>query len=860
MAVAVPQWADLGSNRSVISGRMTFLAQVVGWLAFGVGVVVLVVGWWLDQPSVASLIPGQVTMKANTAVGIALTGIVVVGVARGWNRWVPGSTAAVVLLIGVVTVLEYVLGSSWSGLDELLARERLNTVATAFPGRMGANTAVDMVVMGTAGMLLTLRKAPGVRQALAVVVVAVATVAILGYALQVPAMSGHVVGVATRMALNTSVLHLLLGVALLVVATDRGWAKLFASPLAGGRIARVWTPALLIVVAIVSVLARTIVDVISGNAALGQQLGLSMSTIAVGAVMVILAGRTDQLDQERLREAAIAVDRSERLYRLGFDFSPVGIALLDRAGNFLDVNRAFSALLGKPAQAITGGESIATVSEPSRVSMDSKILEQLFSGDEQNASFETALLAADGRSIPVQWDIARVDFARETVLFGHVNDLTHERETQRCLEEKNLELSDLAERDALTGILNRRTFLDYVQAALDRPADDGSPSMCAVLFIDVDDFKRINDVFGHQVGDRVLCAVADRLTRNTKEGIDWIARVGGDEFAVLLTGYSRLDVDALARRLDACLRDPFRVAGVTLKSSCSVGYAVADGSQLDCEEFMARADQNMYATRRAGRGGLSQKTDELREAIHTGQLVTHFQPIWKIGQDSHTVHAYEALVRWQHPEKGLIPPHQFIGTAEVSGLIHQLDMWVGKDAMTRIGAEPRLNLAVNCSALTLCVPGFAGELLAAVSAAGRDPRSIIVELTESVEIPESSQIMNTLTELRREGIQIALDDFGAGYAGLNNLRTLPIDLVKIDRSLIVSLAEDSREADHTEHFLLGIRQLTDAMGTQVLAEGIETARQLDLVQGLGFDYAQGFFLGKPTCDPSLGHLVVSSGR
>jgi len=860
MAVSVPQWADLESNRSMIAGRMTFLAQVIGWLAFGVGVVVLLVGWWLDQPSVASLIPGQVTMKANTAVGIALTGIVVVGVARGWNRWVPGLTAAVVLLIGAGTVLEYVTSSSWSGLDELLAQERLHTVATAFPGRMGANTAVDMVILGAAGLLLTLRKAPGVRQALAVVVVAVATVAILGYALQVPAMSGHVVGVATRMALNTSVMHLLLGVALLVVATDRGWAKLFASPLAGGRIARVWTPALLIVVAIVSVLARTIVDVISGDAALGQQLGLSMSTVAVGAVMLILAGRTDQLDQDRLREAAIAVDRSERLYRLGFDFSPVGIALLDRAGNFLEVNRAFSALLGKPAQIISGGESVATVSEPNRVSKDLEILEQLFSGDEPNASFETALLASDGRPIPVQWDIGRVDFASGAVLFGHVNDLTHERETQRCLQEKNLELSQLAERDVLTGILNRRTFLDYVQATLDKPADDGSPSMCAVLFIDVDDFKRINDVFGHQVGDRFLCAVADRLTRNTKEGSGWVARVGGDEFAMLLTGYPRAEVEAVARRLDACLRDPIRVAGVTLKFSCSIGYAVADGSLLDCEEFMARSDQNMYATRRAGREGLSQKTEELREAIDAGQLVTHFQPVWKLGQENHTLHAYEALVRWQHPEKGLIPLHEFISTAEVSGLIHQLDMWVGPDAMTRIGAESRLNLAVNCSALTLCVPGFAGELLAAVSAAGRDPRSIIVELTESVEIPESSQIMKTLTELRREGIQIALDDFGAGYAGMNNLRTLPIGVVKIDRSLIVSLAADSQEADHTEHFLLGIRQLTDAMGTQVLAEGIETSRQLDLVQALGFDYAQGFLLGRPTSEPAPGHPVVSLGR
>lgn len=172
-------------------------------------------------------------------------------------------------------------------------------------------------------------------------------------------------------------------------------------------------------------------------------------------------------------------------------------------------------------------------------------------------------------------------------------------------------------------------------------------------------------------------------------------------------------------------------------------------------------------------------------------------------------------------------------------------MWVCKDALRHIGPEPGLGLAVNCSALTLGAPGTAAELIAAVRAVNRDPRSIVVELTESVDIPESSQLMKALAELRGEGIQIALDDFGAGYAGLNNLRRLPIDIVKIDRGLTATLADDSEEADHTGHFLSGIRQLTRAMGTGVLAEGIETVRQLNVVQQLGFDYAQGFLLGRP---------------
>lgn len=468
MTLNVPQWADLESGRSAISGRLTWLAQAIGWLALGAGVVVLAVGWWLDRPSVASVLPGEVTMKANAAVGIGLTGLVVIGVARGWHRWVSGVAAGVVLLIGAVTVLEYVLQSSWSGFDELLASEGPDAVATAFPGRMGINTAVDLFVLGISGILLTARRAPNVRQALSLGVVAVATVAVLGYVLQVPAMSGHVVGVATRMAINTSVLHLLLGLALLVVATDDGWAKLFASPLAGGRIARVWTPMLILVVVTVSALARTSVDVIAGTAALGQQLGLSLSIAAIAAVMLILAGRTDRLDQDRLREAAHAVERSGRLYRLGFDSSPVGIVLVNRRGNFVDVNQAFAALIGRPAQSIKDDESMATVIDPHRVSANLDLLRRLFSGDERETTFETALLAADGRSIPVRADMARVDVDGDMLLFGHISDLTQVRDAQRRLEAKNEELSYLAERDPLTGILNRRAFLDHVQAAMDQ--------------------------------------------------------------------------------------------------------------------------------------------------------------------------------------------------------------------------------------------------------------------------------------------------------------------------------------------------------------------------------------------------------
>lgn len=715
--------------------RLALVAQVIGWFSVAVGVVVLAVGWWLGHPSVASLIPGQVTMKANTAVGIGLSGVVVIAVARRWSPWWTLVTAVAVLVIGAVTSCEYLLHALWSGFDELLAAESGAAAMTAFPGRMGLNTAFDFVLLGIAGVLLATRRAPNLRQGLALVVIIVGTVAEMGYLLQVPAMSGHVFGILTQMAVPTATAHLLLGVAFLIVTTDRGWAKLFASPLAGGRVARTWMPLLLVVMILIASLAQ-FVEQHSAEAHWGHQFGLVVSVVAVAAATLLLARRTDRLDQDRLREAAVAVDRSARLYELAFEGSPVGMVVGDQSGRVTDVNPAFSALVGKSPLAITDGESVWTLSDPEYVASNAAVLDELLSGTRKDASVDTVLVAADGRSVPVKVDAVRVDLDDEHRVFGFITDLTEIREAQRDLELKNEELAYLAERDPLTGVLNRRGFLDHVQEALNIHPDRPS----AVLFIDIDGFKMVNDVYGHRLGDRFLCAIAEKLVQTSNADGGQVGRVGGDEFAVLLAECEPAGVANVASRLGRSVRDPVIVEGVTLTASCSIGYAVSDAWLRDCEEFLARADQDMYATRRARRAGLEQRVEELRDAIGTGQLTTHFQPIWALNPGGPTLSGYEALVRWRHPERGLVPPFEFISTAEEGGLIHSLDMWVARDALQRMSAKPGLSLAINCSALTLVNVGVAGEIAGAIAAVNRDPRSVVVELTESVDIPDNSQI------------------------------------------------------------------------------------------------------------------------
>lgn len=827
-----PQWEDLASERAFLISRVNLCAQALGWFAVGVGLVVLVVGWWLDIPAFTSLISGQQAVRPNTAVGIGLAGLTLVGVTRGWNTWVPGGAAWALFAIGAVTVGEYLLDSPWSYFDDTFAHMRGEAAQAAAFGRMGANVALDFVLLGTAGILLAADRAPNIRQGLAAVANAVAGVALLGYLLGVPASPEGTLLSGIGMALATALAQLALGAGFLGAMPQRGWASIFASPLAGGRIVRFWIPGLMAAMATALWIAER--DVFGPGVAV--HIGLSVSVLVVVTATFFLAVRTDRLDRDRMGRAAAAVDRSERLYRLGFEGSPVGIGLVDRHGKVVEANQALAAILGKPVDAIAGRESIATLIDPDRLSANRDILNGLASGTQQEASFESALSGADGRSVPVAVDVVRLDFADETLMFAFVSDLT-EREL------KNQQLEKLAELDPLTGVLNRRSFLEHVQSAIGKAVEERTP--CAVFFIDIDGFKLVNDVYGHRVGDRLLSAIADRLVQNTRDDRSWVGRLGGDEFAVVLAGCPPQAGPSVALRLQTCVSEPIIVAGVALTPACSIGYAFSDGAELDCEELMARADLDMYATRRARREGLAGRVEELRQALDARQLITYLQPVWAIGQEGLTLHGYEALVRWQHPDKGLVPPQEFIQTAEDGGLIHQLDVWAATAALRQMATQPNLALAINCSALTLVVPGIAHELIGAIRAVNRDPKSVIVELTESVDIPENSQIMKSLNDLRHEGIQIALDDFGSGYAGLNNLRTLPIDIVKIDRSLIATLAEDSSQSANTEHFLGGIRQLTQAMGKQLLAEGIENFRQLELIQNLGFDYVQGFLLGPP---------------
>jgi diguanylate cyclase len=420
--------------------------------------------------------------------------------------------------------------------------------------------------------------------------------------------------------------------------------------------------------------------------------------------------------------------------------------------------------------------------------------------------------------------------------------------------------------DSLTGLPNRAFFLDSLTKTLE---GKGRASM-AVLFLDLDNFKDANDAFGHDVGDLLLQALSQRLKGWLRVG-DQLARLGGDEFAIALCDVANHDdARAAAQRILAAFSEPVRIADVTLGSSASVGLAFADADTESATDLLRNADLAMYEAKRDGGGRVAEyrpmlhtvalrRTEleaELRDAFEHNQFVVHYQPIFELSSDR--LVGTEALIRWQHPTRGLVPPGDFISAAEQSGLIVPLGAWVLRTAcqqtaawQTRHPDRPPLTISVNLSPRQLLDRTLVATVAEALHEAGLDASSLCLEVTEGSVIKDFDATMPTLHALRTLGVSLALDDFGTGYSSLSYLTQLPVNSVKIDRSFVCDLGRDTPSSQ----IVLAIIDLAHALGMSVTAEGAETEHQLDSLRAMHSDHAQGYLLGRPLSSTDIAEVV-----
>ena len=422
--------------------------------------------------------------------------------------------------------------------------------------------------------------------------------------------------------------------------------------------------------------------------------------------------------------------------------------------------------------------------------------------------------------------------------------------------------------DPLTGLPNRVLLAQRLEHAALRA--QRSQNDAAVLFVDLDRFKAVNDLHGHRVGGELLQAVAHRLKALVRPG-DTLVRYSGDEFVFLCEDlHSEGDIELLARRVDAAFSVPFPLGeGLSVTVSASVGVAFAGAGHEISDELVVKADVAMYQAKRNGGAGhqiidLREATaahdrqsleHDLRTAVTEGRLEVAYQPI--VRTEDGRVTGVEALLRWTHPQRGPVPAMSIITVAEQSGLIHDIGAWVlertcrdRRDWLARWPATP-LTIAVNVSPRQLTKPDFAATVASVLARTGMDPAALVLEVTENILIEDSDRAMAVLTELKRLGIRLALDDFGTGYSSLSYLRELPIDIVKIDRSFITAIGVTPAG----RAIVAAVTNLAHVLGLTITSEGVETQDQHDDIRVIGCESAQGYFYALPMPADAINRLL-----
>ncbi len=535
------------------------------------------------------------------------------------------------------------------------------------------------------------------------------------------------------------------------------------------------------------------------------------------------------------------------------------ICVYDAKGRVLEWNRAAEEITGHARASVSDGGIFHRLF-PRRIERREimRATRNLDNSERRLDGFETEIHCRDGNRKILSWSIQAKTRGNIRVYIAMASDITHIKQGQ-------LQMEQMAFYDTLTELPNRRLFRDRLRQAVDTARRKGS--RLAVMFLDLDRFKRINDSLGHAAGDELLRHVSQRIIGCVRSQ-DTVARLGGDEFTVLLTELTdAATASVVATKISEVLRKPILLGSNEVFVTSSIGISIAPDDSSDVTDLLRNADLAMYRAKERGRNNFQYFTEELNRqvsrqmalatelgmALEAGQFQIHFQPVFTM--DGETIVGLEALLRWQHPSRGLVFPEEFMEVLEETGMIVELGAWILRQACTgarRLQTDERvLPVAVNLSARQFRQNNLPQLVESVLKEFGLDPQLLHLEITETMLMEDVDHSFEILRALKQLGVGLYIDDFGAGYFSLTYLRSFPVDVLKVDRSFVRNIPEESRDMEITAAIIAMAHELK----LKVVAEGVETREQLAFLQQIGCDRVQGYYCSVPTDEDGLDYLL-----